>query len=175
MSPRQPPTRLPPQESDFRRFANPRSYQLLQFSRLVLQRGLSSGYPAALNSSGFFLPQDANNLLAMLWIWQHGGISANELYGGDFRKVPGVIAARAYVILGQTDLYFPTEDSEIDVSHMPNARLIQIPSVCGHFAAGPGTNPGRCGLYRRDAEGTAGRLTRSVPRRRGLPLPGRTP
>jgi homoserine O-acetyltransferase len=42
---------------------------------------------------------------------------------------------------GQTDLYFPPEDSEIEVSHMPNAELVVIPSVWGHFAGGPGTNP----------------------------------
>lgn len=90
---------------------------------------------------GFFLPKDANNLLAMLWTWQHGDISANTLYGGDFPKALGAITARAYVMPGQTDLYFPPEDSEIEVSHMPNAKLIPIPSVWGHFAGGPGTNP----------------------------------
>jgi len=28
---------------------------------------------------GFFLQKDANNLLAMLWNWQNGDISDNEL------------------------------------------------------------------------------------------------
>src|SRR5208283_2649262 len=46
----QPPTRLPPQESDIRRFANPRSYQPLQFDQPVLRRGLSSAQTPALNS-----------------------------------------------------------------------------------------------------------------------------
>jgi homoserine O-acetyltransferase len=90
---------------------------------------------------GFFLPKDANTLLAMLWTWQHGDISANGSYGGNFSKALGAITARAYVMPGQTDLYFPPEDSEIEVSHMPNAKLIPIPSVWGHFAGGPGTNP----------------------------------
>ena len=35
---------------------------------------------------GFFLPKDANNLLAMLWTWQNGDISDNELYNGDFKR-----------------------------------------------------------------------------------------
>lgn len=39
------------------------------------------------------------------------------------------------------DLYFPPEDSEFEVACMPNARLIPVPSVWGHFAGGPGTNP----------------------------------
>src|SRR5208283_3753690 len=49
----QPPTRLPPQESDIRRFANPRSYQPLQFDQPVLRRGLSSAQTPALNSLAY--------------------------------------------------------------------------------------------------------------------------
>ena len=90
---------------------------------------------------GFFLPKDANNLLTMLWTWQHGDISANELYGGDMKKALGAITARAYVMPCTTDLYFPPEDSEIEVSHMPNAEYVPIKSIWGHFAGGPGTNP----------------------------------
>lgn len=90
---------------------------------------------------GFFLPKDANNLLAMLWTWQHGDISGNELYGGDFRRALGAIKARAFVMPGQTDLYFPPEDSQFEVAHMPNAEYVPVPSIWGHFAGGPGTNP----------------------------------
>lgn len=90
---------------------------------------------------GLFLPRDANNLLAMLWTSQHGDISANEIYGGDFRKALNAIAAKAYVMPGQTDLYFPPEDSQFEVDHMPNARYVPIPSIWGHFAGGPGLNP----------------------------------
>lgn len=90
---------------------------------------------------GFFLPKDANNLLAMLWTWQNGDISANEIFGGDYAKALGAIKAKAYVMPGQTDLYFPVADSEIEVAHMPNATLIPVPSIWGHFAGGPGTNP----------------------------------
>lgn len=90
---------------------------------------------------GFFLPKDANNLLTMLWTWQNGDISANELYGGDFKKALGAIKAKAYVMPGATDLYFPPADSEFEVANMPNAKFIPIPSIWGHFAGGPGTNP----------------------------------
>jgi homoserine O-acetyltransferase len=90
---------------------------------------------------GFFLPKDANNLLTMLWTWQHGDISDNEIYHGDFVKALSAIKARAFVMPGQTDLYFPPEDSEFEVAHMPNATLIPVPSIWGHFAGGPGTNP----------------------------------
>lgn len=90
---------------------------------------------------GFFLPKDANNLLTMLWTWQNGDISDNELYGKDFPAALSAIKAKAYVMPGQTDLYFPPEDSAFEVEHMPNADLIQVPSIWGHFAGGPGVNP----------------------------------
>ena len=61
---------------------------------------------------GFFMPKDANNLLTMLWTWQNSDISANEIYNGDFKKALGAIKAKTYVMPGQTDLYFPPEDSE---------------------------------------------------------------
>ena len=90
---------------------------------------------------GFFMPKDANNLLTMLWTWQNSDISANELYKGDYKKALGAIKAKTYVMPGKTDLYFPPEDSEFEVANMPNAKLIPIPSIWGHFAGGPGTNP----------------------------------
>jgi homoserine O-acetyltransferase len=90
---------------------------------------------------GLFLSKDPNNLLTMLWTWQNGDLSANEIYNGDFKAALGAIKARTYVMPGQTDLYFPPEDSEIEVANMPNAVFEPIPSVWGHFAGGPGTNP----------------------------------
>lgn len=90
---------------------------------------------------GFFLPKDPNNLLTMLWTWQNGDISANEKFNGDFDKALAAIKAKAFVMPGQTDLYFPPEDSQYEVSKMPNAVYRPIPSIWGHFAGGPGTNP----------------------------------
>ena len=84
---------------------------------------------------GFFIHKDANNLLAMLWTWQNGDIGDNEIYGGDFRKALGAIKAKAFVMPGRTDLYFPPEDSEIEVAHMPNAELRVFESSYGHFAS----------------------------------------
>jgi homoserine O-acetyltransferase len=90
---------------------------------------------------GFFLPKDANNLLAMLWTWQNGDISDNDIFKGDLKAALAAITAKAYVMLGQTDLYFPPEDSEFEVEHMPNAELIPFPSIWGHFSGGPGVSP----------------------------------
>jgi homoserine O-acetyltransferase/O-succinyltransferase len=90
---------------------------------------------------GFFLPKDANNLLTMLWTWQNGDISDNPLYNGDFKAALAAIKAKAFVMPGRTDLYFPPEDSAFEVANMPNAELVPIESIWGHFAGGPGTNP----------------------------------
>ena len=89
---------------------------------------------------GFFLVKDPNNLLTMLWTWQNGDISDNELYKGDFKKALKAIKAKAYVMPGRTDLYFPPEDSENEVRNMPNAKFIAVESIWGHFAGGPGTS-----------------------------------
>lgn len=90
---------------------------------------------------GIILPSDANNLLAMLWTWQNADISDNEIYKGDFHASLRAIKAKTYVMPGQTDLYFTSDDSELEVASMPNAKCIPIPSIWGHFAGGPGLNP----------------------------------
>ncbi|MCH7736142.1 MAG: alpha/beta fold hydrolase [Chloroflexi bacterium] len=84
---------------------------------------------------------DANDLLLMIWTWQNADISGNHVYGGDFGKALGAIKAKAIVMPGRTDLYFPPEDNEIEVAQMPNAELRPIESIWGHLAGGPGFNP----------------------------------
>jgi len=89
---------------------------------------------------GMYLKRDANNLLAMIRTWQLCDVSANEVYGGDFASALAAIDAKAIVMPSRTDLYFPPEDSEHEVHHMPNAELRVIPSDWGHYA-GSGRNP----------------------------------
>ena len=89
---------------------------------------------------GFFLPKDANNLLTMLWTWQYGDISANPVFNGNFKKALGAIKAKAIVMPGEMDLYFPVVDNQAEVAQMPNAVCRPIPGVWGHFAGG-GANP----------------------------------
>ena len=87
-----------------------------------------------------FLSKDANDLLAMLSTWQGAEISANPHFGGNLPRALAAIKARAIVMPCQTDLYFPPEDGEIEVAHMPDAELRIIPSIWGHMAGG-GLNP----------------------------------
>ena len=105
-----------------------------------LQQGAASIEDFLVMQEGRRLNSDANNLLAMLWSWQQGDISANPLYNGDFEKALGAISAKAIVMPSQTDLYFPPEDNAWEVRHMPNAELRPIPSIWGHMAGSPGVN-----------------------------------
>jgi homoserine O-acetyltransferase/O-succinyltransferase len=89
---------------------------------------------------GFFLKKDANNLLTMLWTWQHGDLGASPGFNGDLERALGAIRAKAIVMPAEKDLYFPPEDNAYEVRHMPNAELRVIPGVWGHFAGG-GVNP----------------------------------
>ncbi|MDQ0394424.1 alpha/beta fold hydrolase [Labrys monachus] len=88
-----------------------------------------------------FQERDPNDLLAMLWSWQHADISANELYNGDFPAALAAIEARATVMPSATDLYFPVADNEAEVARMRNARCVPIPSIWGHVAGNAGANP----------------------------------
>ena len=48
--------------------------------------GLASVEDAARFMEGYFRARDANDLLAMLWTWQHADISANPKHKGDFGR-----------------------------------------------------------------------------------------
>jgi homoserine O-acetyltransferase len=85
---------------------------------------------------GLYLARDANNLVSMIRTWQGADVSANGRYGGDFERAMGAIEARALVMPGRTDLYFPPEDSEREVSLLRDGELRVIPSDWGHYAGG---------------------------------------
>jgi homoserine O-acetyltransferase/O-succinyltransferase len=91
-------------------------------------------------SEARYQSRDANDLLAMLWSWQHADISDNPTFRGDLAAALKSITARAIVMPGSTDLYFRVRDNELEVAQMPNAELRPIPSTWGH-AAGRGANP----------------------------------
>jgi homoserine O-acetyltransferase len=102
------------------------------------------GYASAedfLNRKVPFAPRDVNDFLAQVRTWERADISDNETYKRDFPAALRAIKAKAIVMPSRTDLYFPPEDSEIEVAHMPNAELRVLESVWGHRAAAPGTDP----------------------------------
>ena len=50
---------------------------------------------------------DPEDLLVMLQTWQTGDVSKQEPYNGDFEAAMRGIKAKALVLPGKHDLYFP--------------------------------------------------------------------
>ena len=92
--------------------------------------------------STFLDGRDPHNLLTMLWTWQNGNVGATPGRGFDGDQVAALktITAKMIVLPALKDLYFPPEDEEFAVRHIPDAELRVIPGVYGHFAGG-GANP----------------------------------
>jgi homoserine O-acetyltransferase len=88
-----------------------------------------------------FLRRDHRDLLAQLWTWQHGDISANDLYRGDLQMALAGIKARVLLMPSATDLYFQTDDNREELPYLKYGKLVEIPSVWGHRAGNPRDNP----------------------------------
>jgi homoserine O-acetyltransferase len=84
---------------------------------------------------------DANDLLAQIEIWREADISANARFGGNIQAALRAIAAPAAIIPSATDMYFTVEESTDEAVAMPRATLHVIPSLWGHRAGAPGTDP----------------------------------
>jgi len=85
-----------------------------------------------------FLDWDANDVLTLLRTWQTGDVTLVSGAGvGNLAGSLASIKAKGLIMPCKTDLYFPPEDSEVEVSHMTNgAKLVVIDSVWGHMAGG---------------------------------------
>ncbi|SJX61950.1 related to homoserine O-acetyltransferase [Sporisorium reilianum f. sp. reilianum] len=112
--------------------------------------------------------KDANNLLYMLYTWQHGDVGAQPLYAGAskrdvaqtkggrlgvrgdggavskdddeaFERALKGIRCPTLIVPCKTDLYFPPEDSAEEARIMGDTATLEvIPSIWGHWAGGPG-------------------------------------
>lgn len=90
---------------------------------------------------GFWLDdRDPNDLLAMLWTWEHGDVGQTPGFDGDTEAALRSIRCPLLAMPGKTDLYFPPEDEEWASQFIPNGEVRVIPSIYGHFA-GLGNNP----------------------------------
>ena len=87
------------------------------------------------------LDWDANDLLCKLRTWQQADISANSLYNGDFKAALNAIQAKTIVIVCDNDLYFRTEDNQIEIEHIAGGELRIYESPWGHCVASPGNDP----------------------------------
>ena len=106
---------------------------------------------------------DVNDLLAQIATWEVADISDNARFMHDFKAALGAITARAIVMPARTDLYFPPEDSEIEVGSMQNAELRVIPSVWGHRSGAPGGDPADVAFIDRALDDLLGDRPRAHP------------
>lgn len=88
-----------------------------------------------------FARRDPSDLLAQLWTWKNGDISANAIYNGDLAKALSAIQARTLLMPGSQDSYFQVEDNRLEMQHLRNADLKPIPSDWGHRAGNPVNQP----------------------------------
>jgi homoserine O-acetyltransferase len=88
------------------------------------------------NWDGIYFNRDANDMLSLIATWQACDLANNQLYNGDANAAYAAIKARAIILPGRTDLYFPVADNAAEVAMMPNAEVRVIDSIWGHYAGG---------------------------------------
>ena len=96
-------------------------------------------------------------MLTELWTWQHGDIGRTPGFDGSLERALASIEARAILMPGEKDLYFPPEDNEWEARHMPSAELRVIPQRVGPLR-GRRRQSGRHPIYQRGAQGPARQL-----------------
>jgi homoserine O-acetyltransferase len=83
----------------------------------------------------------AANLYAQARTWYEADISTGGAYGGDLPRALAAIEAVVLLMPSETDLYFRVADNEAELEHLRHATLAPIPSIWGHRAGNPSTNP----------------------------------
>lgn len=81
---------------------------------------------------------DANDLLCMLWTWQHANPADNEVFQGDWESALQSIRAKTIVMPCTHDLYFTLEDNRLECERVAGASFEPIDSPFGHCALAPG-------------------------------------
>ena len=59
----------------------------------------------------------------------------------DLQRALRSISARVLLVPGETDLYFRVADNAAELPYLAHAELKPIPSIWGHRAGNPATNP----------------------------------
>ncbi len=95
-----------------------------------------------------FMRRRAANLYAQALAWYHGDISDNGLYRKDLAAALQAIRARVMLLPSETDLYFRVADSAAELTQLATGTIRPIPSVWGHQAGNPSSNPVDAGFIR---------------------------
>ncbi|SDS18724.1 homoserine O-acetyltransferase [Friedmanniella luteola] len=97
-----------------------------------------------------FATSRAANLYAQARTWAEADISRGDSSGGDLPAALASIQASVLLLPGETDLYFRVADSEAELAHLRDGALHPIPSIWGHRAGNPRTNPEDLAFLRRE-------------------------
>lgn len=103
-----------------------------------------------------FSRRHAADLHAQLRTWDAGDVSDHPRFGGDLPAALRSIRARVLLMPGETDLYFRVADNEAELPHLRHAALRPIPSIWGHRAGNPVSNPADTAFLRDAVRGWLG-------------------
>ena len=117
-----------------------------------------------------FRRRDANDLLAMLWSWQHADISANEIYGGDLGKSLGAIAADSDGHAVRNRPLFHGRGQPPRSRADAEGRAAADPVDLGPPSRQPRAKPARRKIHRRRGARTLGAVSGLTRPRPALPL-----
>jgi homoserine O-acetyltransferase len=87
---------------------------------------------------GYFMRMDPNDLLCMVWKWQHADVSRHS--HGDLAVALGRVKAKTYILPISHDMFFTPADCERERQLVPGAELRVLNSIDGHLALF-GTDP----------------------------------
>src|SRR4029078_11867959 len=88
-----------------------------------------------------FRRRPAADLYALLQCWSASDISANERFRGNLEAAFRALTERVLLMPSGTDLYFGVADAEAELGNLKHGTLRVIPSVWGHMAGNPNSNP----------------------------------
>ena len=109
-----------------------------------------------------FVRRDMHDLLAQLWTWQNGDISANDLYRGDLEMALGGIKAKVLLMPSATDLYFQTDDNRAELPHLGARQAGRDPLGVGPSRRQSARQSRGCRVHRRPGDGAARVVGRSA-------------
>lgn len=95
-----------------------------------------------------FARRRAANLYAQAVSWYHGDISDDATHRGDLPAALRAIRAKVLLLPGETDLYFRVADNALEAEHLACGELHAIPSIWGHQAGNPRSNPADAAFIR---------------------------
>jgi homoserine O-acetyltransferase len=147
-----------PEHLGYGRFAQQPTLALRAFGHVYAGWGLSQDfYRADLHRTALGAPDletflrtdweesfgahQASDLYAQALTWYHADISADPRYDGDLPSALAAIQAKVLLLPGETDLYFRVADNAAELPHLKHGDLRPIPSIWGHRAGSPATNP----------------------------------